>query len=445
MTITQYGFDINQPGAPNTPRMAIRQQATYQSGLVIDVIANETHKDYDPTGKNVGYIKVRFIPYDQNEAESNLNWVPPLEANIQGYPLKDEIVMIVLAGGKLYYSRRLNNTNKITEGISTEISTRYAPTPASGQVDSENAQLASTGVRTGDLQTKKLGSSIVINPSVLPVRSSDGDLILQGRFGNIIRMGSSTFSDPSARVPEANLLITAGQWETPAEVSTKSRTQFSLTYENINKDKNSLWLVVNEKVPFLASTVESEAHLRSSATPTEEYVGSQMFLNSNRIILNSKTSEISLFSKTQLNLTAVSDITVDSENSVFVTANNTVSISSPKIFIGSGEADEPMVLGKKLAQFLDEFVGIFSNAFLVVAPSTGAFLPQITSQLNSLKSKLIEPEFNSQDNFTTKTNSISIKNTKQAQLIQKQTIDASNAESPFTLRRTLQNRSLNRG
>lgn len=448
MTIARYGFDINQPGASSYPRIAINQPSPYKNGLVIDVIANETHPEYAADGSNIGFIKVRLIPADQNESESNLNWVRPLETNIQEYPLKDEIVMVILTASKLYYSRRINMTNNITQGYGTDISLRYAPTPASGVPSSENAQLAASGVRTGDLNGPvEVGSNIVLGAGVLPLRSSDGDLIFQGRFGNSIRMGSNLFSNPTVSVPQPNVLITAGQWEAPTEVSTKTKSNYSLTYENINKDKNSIWLIVNEKVPFLASTTATtsnqKAHLRSSSTQTEEYTGTQMFLNSDRLILNSKKSEISLFANTQINLSSLKEITIDSETFIGITANNTVSISSPKIFIGSGNASEPMVLGNKLAEFLDELLGIFTNSPFAVTTSTGPapLFPSIKQQLNILKNKLAEPTFNSKDNFTTETNAIVVNNTQQGQLIQKQTVDATRAERPFTLRRNLANRS----
>jgi hypothetical protein len=447
MTISRYGFDINQPGASSYPRISIRQPTAYRSGLVVDVITNETHKEYSPDGSNIGYIKFRAIPYDQNEADNNLNWIPPIESNIQEYPLVDEIVMIMLVAGKPYYSRRINTTNKITDGYLLEISTQYAPTPASGEPASENSQLAAQGVRTGDLnKPKPIGASFVSNLYTLPVRSFEGDVIVQGRFGNIIRMGSSQFTNPNVTVPDANILITAGQWDSPVELSTRTKTSYSLTYENINRDKNSIWMVVNEKVPFLASTTNTnssqKAHLRSCATPTAEYSGSQMFLSSDRIILNSKKSEISLFSSTQINLSSLNDITVDSETSVRMTANNMISISSPKIFIGSEDATEPMVLGNKLVQFLNEFIKVFSSVPAAVITTSGPapFNPALLSQLTTLQSKLSAADFISDDNFTTKTNTITVKNTAQSQLIQKQTLDATRAEKPFTLRKSITSR-----
>lgn len=446
MSISRYGFDINQPGASSYPRIAIRQPSPYKNGLVIDVIANETHSEYAEDGSNIGYAKVRLIPADQNEGEDNLNWVAPLESNIQEYPLKNEIVMVILTAGKLHYSRKINVNNTIAEGYATDIAVRYRPTPTSGEPASETAQLAASGVRTGDLNTfSTVDSNFVIGPGVFPLRSCEGDLIFQGRFGNSIRMGSTLFSEPTSTVPQPNILITAGQWENPTEVSTKIKSVYSLTYENINKDKNSIWLIVNEKVPFLASTTTSQsnqkAHLRSSETPTGEYLGAQIFLNSDRLILNSKTSEISLFSNTQINLSSLKEITIDSETSVGITANNTVTISSPKIFIGSGNASEPMVLGNKLAEFLNEFIGIFANARAIALTTTGPvqFIPTVITQLKTLQGKLSQPAFNSIDNFTTATNNITVKNIQQSQLIQKQKQDATKAERAFTLRQNLVN------
>ena len=438
-----YGVDINQLGASEVPRFSINQPSPYMDGLVEDVIVNETHPLYATDGSNLGDILVRMIPDDRGVPKERLNWASPLEFSIQELPLKNETVLIFYSFGKLYYTRPISTAKKVTENSWPGLSARFSPTSVAANSDS--AQLAAQGgpsyQPSAPEEAFTLGNEFKENADVKPVRLNEGDVIVQGRFGNIIRLGSSLFSNQTTSSPKANLLITVGQNPTPKQVSTTAATQYSLTYEDINKDLNSLWVVTDETVPFLASTTNTnssqKAHLRSCTTPTAEYIGSQMFFSSNRIILNSKKSEISLFSNTQINLSSLNDITIDSETSVRMTANNMISISSPKIFIGSEDAKEPMVLGNKLVQFLDEFIKVFSNSTGVVISSTGPlpFSPTLLGQLRTLQSKLSTPNFISDDNFTTKTNTITVKNTAQSQLIQKQKLDATKAETPFTARK----------
>jgi uncharacterized protein (DUF2345 family) len=172
-----------------------------------------------------------------------------------------------------------------------------------------------------------------------------------------------------------------------------------------------------------------------------KYTGAQIFINSDRVILNSKLNEISLFSKKEINLSAVESITVDSSRSVMVTAEQDITlkssqdtkistidltlnssgnisqetsgsfvISGKKIFIGSRDAKEPMVLGNELAKLLYELVDALQTATVITSTGPAFFNPTIVTRLQILLGKLgtrSSPElaaFNSTSNFTSKTN-----------------------------------------
>jgi hypothetical protein len=449
-----YGVDINQLGASEVPRFSINQPSPYIDGLVEDVIVNESHPLYSADGSNLGDILVRIIPDDRGVPKEKLNWASPLEFSIQEFPLKNETVLIFYSFGKLYYTRPVNTAKKVTENSWPGLSARFSP--ISTAVNSDSAQLAAQGgpsyQPSEPQEAFTLGNEFKENPDVKPIRPNEGDVILQGRFGNIIRFGSSLFSNQTTTSPKANLLITVGQNATPKEVSTATTTQYSLVYEDINKDLNSIWLVTDETVPFEAATLNTassnKAHLRSTEISRQSpyYTGAQIFVNSDRVILNSKKNEMSLFSKSEINLSAIGSITVDSEASVFMTANsdinlvatddlflkgNNVVLSSvknlsfktdgnytilgKKIFIGtSNDPTEPMVLGASLASFLGKLIDIFTTQLPLttvvtpVGPGTAVFLPVITGlkalQLSQLGLVPQSAVFNSTDNFVTKNN-----------------------------------------
>lgn len=445
-----YNIDINQLGATQFPRFAISQPTPYQDGLVEDIILGKEHPQYAADGSNVGMIQVRFIPTDRNVPKNDLNWAAPLDSSIREYPLKNELVLVFYSLGRLFYTKRINTTNKITESSWPGLSDRFSPREKS-ENKSTSVRLAAEGGPTYRPWTSSeqfsLGNQFSENTSSLMVQPSEGDSIIYGRFGSTIRIGSSLFSNPLTKLPQPNLLITVGQAK-PMEVSTQAVSAYSLTYEDINNDKNSIWITTDETIPFVASTAKSQstkkAHLRSVNAPTNKYTGTQIVVNSDRLLLNSKKNEISLFSNTQINLNSLEGLTFDTEKSIYLTANNTVAISGEKIFIGSEGATEPMVLGNKLAEFLDELIGIFSNSTVAVissAPGTPApFNPTILSQLRILKSKLSTPQFNSKDNFVSNTNNIKIRNTSQESLIKAQIEDARAAQRPFTYRQSLINK-----
>jgi len=400
-------------------------------------------------------VKVRFIPGDRGVPKEELNWVSPIDTSIREYPLKNELVLVFYSLGRLFYTRRINSTNKTTESSWPGLSERFSPS-IDTQDKSNSAQLAAQGGSPyrpwGLKQQFSLGDEFSENPSVRMLRPNEGDLIINGRFGNTIRFGSSLFSNPSTSAPQANLLLTVGQ--SPNKVTsididndgtneTVAGGPYGLTYEDINKDKSSIWMVVDEKIVLDPATKTSVSHLRSTeSSDSTKYTGAQIFVNSDRLILNSKLNEISLFSKKEINLSAVESITIDSAKSVFITAERDIEISTPqdfilnarsinlnvtndisqgtsgnyiisgkKIFIGSdGDESQPMVLGGELATWLTSLVRVLSAATVLTATGPAFFNPTVTFELGRLLNQLGLPGtpqsaiFNSTSNFTSKTN-----------------------------------------
>lgn len=442
-----YNLDINQLGTSQFPRFAIINRAPYKDGLVEDIILNESHPEYSSDfGTNIGMVKVRIIPDDRGVPFEQLNWVMPLESTIREYPLKNEMVMIFYSVGRMFYTRRININNKITESSWPGLSQKFSP-PKNNQIPSRDITVAAQGGPPfrpwGDVQSQTLGDEFAENPSVKMVRPMEGDTIIQGRYGNIVRFGSSLFSDPVTPNPQPNLLITVGQ-DLNKPISTKSPSPYSLVYEDINKDKSCIWMVTDEEVILEPATLNNPSHLKSAElSNSNEYTGAQIFVNSDRVIINSKSNEISLFAKKEINLSAVQSITIDSGKSVMITAIKDIELSTPedivlnarsvvinspndivqgtsgnyiisgkKIFIGASSNDttQPMVLGGELATWLTKLVNTLSTATVITSTGPAFFNPTVNAVLISLIEDLGVPgipqsaRFNSTSNFTSKRN-----------------------------------------
>jgi hypothetical protein len=448
-----YGMDINQLGASPYPRFAISNPNPYQDGLVEDIILDEDHPKYGVDGVGFGDILVRFIPQDYGLPPEKLNWATPLEMAIQEYPLKNEAVLLFYSFGKLYYTRRINSTKQLSNSTWEKLQEDYTP-EQSDTKKSQSATIAAQGGIPYQAANKPTNTDIRFN-NIYPVRPTKGDLILQNRLGSAIRMGSSLFSNPVVVTPQPNILLTAGVSQTPTEVSSKERSVYSMTYENMNNDSSSIWMVTDESLDgFIAGTLnsaaEQKAHLRSSGIikETPYYTGAQIFINSDRVVLNSKKNELSLFSKREINLSAIELITIDTEESVIITANkditidcdrdihlngNSISLSAvtdlsyktngdysilgKKIFIGSGgDESQPLVLGGTLSLFMNSLIEavkiILSPTTIVTTPAGLGTLtnPQVLVLLQALQSQLggttrpYTAVFNSRANFTSETN-----------------------------------------
>jgi hypothetical protein len=458
--MTRFGFDINNPGASGGSRGAIEMPSAYFDGIVEDIIINETRGEiltYNQDGSNIGEALVRILPDDWGLSKESLKPAYPLEMNIQEFPLVGERVIVFKAFGTLFYTRKLNTKRKLTENITASTSDAFGPSESNSQDTRDIRQLAIQGIPVNLSETINSTriSEFKSNPNTRPLRANEGDMILSGRFGNFIRMGSSLFVNPNDPLPQPNIILTAGTWDTPKQLSTgASVTPYSLAYENINNDKSSIWLIANQKVKFAASTAlgdrENKAHLLSSENKNERsYTGAQILINSDKVILNTKRNEIALFSNTEINLSALKSITLDTERSAFirafrdinmkaddticleakqigvisledlaVKATRNLSIVGQNVFIGkNGDITQPLVLGASLSSFLQTLITIIStniNAGIVVTPSgPGAVtFPTLVTALEVLSNSSLGggiPQlavFNSRNNFTSETNSV---------------------------------------
>lgn len=440
-----YNLDINQLGTSQSPRFSVTTEAPYKDGLVEDIIVNESHPEYSPEdGSNIGMVRIRIIPDDRGVEKDQLNWAMPLESTIREYPLKNEMVLVFYSIGRLFYTRRVNINNKITESSWPGLSKKFS---VKGKLSGLNTQEIVSAAQGGPsykpwqaTESDKLGNEFAENPSSKMVRPNEGDTIIQGRYGNIIRFGSSLFSNPITSRPEPNLLLTVGQ-NISKSLSTTTPSEYSLVYEDINNDKSCIWMVTDEKVLLRPATIDSKAHLRSTEVPSDatKYTGAQIFVNSDRVILNSRINEMSLFAGAEINLSALKSITMDSAKSVLISADKDIEISTPedivlnarsvvinspndiahgtsgnyiisgkKIFIGSdGDESQPLVLGAELSLWLQDLLEVLSvdlvKAITTLNPSPFAFkLLKLREGLG-----LTDPRsarFNSTSNFTTKTN-----------------------------------------
>lgn len=417
MSYQDYGLDINDLGGSRFPRFTYETPPAYFTAIVEDIVLNEsggTVLKYATNGSNIGQALIRIIPQDKNVPLEKLKKAFPLETNIQAYPLKGEQVMVFKTMGGLYYTRPLATTRKVTENSWFSLRRFFRNVNTALRQDARalsnaGAGVGSTFASVSDDDVATNGKEFILNPTVRLPRANEGDVILQGRYGNVIRMGSSLFK--SQGFPDANILLTAGMWEDPSEVSTPRKGPYSLVYENLDMDKSSIWMVANQEVPFtpatMLSSAEVKAHLLSSPRKTKKYDGAQIFLNSDRVILNSKINEISLFSKKEINLSSIGAITLDSESSIIlrslgttsnvqITADNVLSLRAKKITIKADENLSYEVPGDYIIQGKRIFIGGYATGMepLVLGNKLAGYLTTLVTNvnlLNAVVSRLLQP------------------------------------------------------
>lgn len=411
-----FGYDENQLGSGGV-RGSMSTPIAYFTGIVEDIIfrnVNGKQLTYKLDGSNLGEALVRIIPTQRGLPLEELDSAFPISVNIQDFPLVGEQVLLFKDGTTLYYMR-LAVRRRLTDNKVPSMQLAFNDVSVSETEVRNSRELAGVGVPSNytveeDTKTK---SNFISNPEVRPLRAYEGDMILQGRFGGAIRWGSSAFQNPDVIQPHPNLILTAGVFKTPRLLSTETITPYSLTEENINEDKSSIWIVSDQEVLFKSATRDVTLTHRSS---TESFTGAQIFVNSDRVILNSKVNEIGLFANTTIDINAVQDISLNTDQNVSLRAIRDIEIianrslflkaedltilatknlsirtagdygiSGQRIFIGTyGDATQPMVLGTNLGVFMGALLSnlIAVNTALVTLATAASTVT--TATVNTL-------------------------------------------------------------
>jgi hypothetical protein len=363
-------------------------------GIVEDVILDHMHPEYSfVDGYNVGAIKVRLLEVTQILEQDSLNWAFPMDGSVTQYPLKGELVELHKLSTKFFYTKTIPFAHRVQENAALNLSSELLERGGSDPNKVEQT-----------LDDHEFGNYYRPDGRVRPLKHFEGDTIMQGRMGNTIRFGSSKM-DPSSRALAPNIIMRAGQAKDKHETEASFDTVFGLIMEDINNDAASIWMVSDQKVPFEPITLQAGSFYRSIFNPVNVFSGASITLNSDRIVLDSKKNHIMLFSNDEIYMNSFNRTSIDTDESIFLTANIDInsmssrninniadedftakagddilllarekaSISAKKIHIGGIQNDaEPLVGGTSLAIFFARLISVLMG--------NGIALPQLPYQ-----------------------------------------------------------------
>ena len=142
----------------------------------------------------IGMCKVRLLNSEQGVPEETLDWAFPLDGNIKTYPLIGEYVIVARYLETRYYSQNVNflsqiNTNSVP-GLSST-----ATIPGNSQSDYSDVDSGETAATEISDNEYTLGEFFKRKRYIRQLKPYEGDLTIQGRFGNTIRLGSDISDD----------------------------------------------------------------------------------------------------------------------------------------------------------------------------------------------------------------------------------------------------------
>ena len=267
-------------------RSNITTKRELQSVRVMDIILSPSHPKFS-TSDSIGTIFYADIV--SNKSTENPETLPtavPLFSFQKYFPLINEIVLILdgdvntdtKSKQKIkYYLPTMNlwnnphhNSMRLTKTYKNNNSSNYNNTLDGSVKKSQNNAL--------DIP---LGETFVEKDFIKPLRPFEGDNILEGRFGNTIRLGSTTKPlNPWSQNGENSdpiIIIRNGQYNDIND------TTFIPNTEDINNDDSSIYLTSNQNI---SNFEVASKNLQSYSKGELPYISPE-----DRLVLGPKTIE----------------------------------------------------------------------------------------------------------------------------------------------------------
>ena len=350
-------------------------------GEVLDVIYNQDKDSGDNAAVDdaldVYKVQVRLLLSQRNKLKKDCVYVSPIDANIKRLPLKGELVLVYEIHGNYYYGQTFSRTNSINLNPAPNISLSENISKVS--IDADNYdEVEAGGPVNKNLEDFKYGNFFELDTKINPLKHYEGDLTIEGRFGNSIRFGSDI---TKGEQNSPNIILRAGQL-IDAEKNGNSQKVKALEKkyllpvdEDINDDGSSVWITTNQKLDLKEATRDGDSHFTSYPT-IEKYDGKQIVLNSDRIMFNSKENEIIGFAKKGISFMTDGLFAIDNTKKLILNTEDKINlkaksdiisktetkfeVDSPKINLGAG-AVEPVVLGNQLKKCLELICDAIQN------------------------------------------------------------------------------------
>jgi len=242
--------------------------STLTSVRVTDIILDENHPRWKELGgwDSLGTIFYTGVIETTSTKRPDYNNVArPLNPNVKQYPLKNEIVIILKGinrdiydvgnGNDTYYLSNINIwSHQHHNALPTKASLKNTSTTQDYQ-STENGIVRQAKDNNSEID---LGNYFKEQLDIKPLLPYEGDYIIEGRYGNSIRLGASVkddvipknnkndWSQGDEKIGSPITIIRNGQSK---ELDEKGWVP---TIEDINRDDSSIYMTSNQKISSLA-------------------------------------------------------------------------------------------------------------------------------------------------------------------------------------------------
>ena len=378
----------------NIPLDAFTQTANILAGRVVSIVLDESHPRYFELGgpKAIGAVELVDIQgssrdYSTINKQQNKKVAFPLQPGFKNYPLINEIVYYTGGQPSKEISNKTTSTNLYYVSIINLWNHPHhnaIPYSAGSKTDQNQStyQDVNRGVsnKTNTVSGEiTLGKYFKERQDVNPLKPFEGDVLLEGRFGNSLRLAGTGGTNPWSEVGEQGSPITVlrnGQGSSYSDV-------WTLITEDINTDASSIYLTTSQKITLTPSSTNSYlSYKQSKPGGISTYTQPQIILNSGRLVFNTTQDHILLSSAKTINLNAKEGVNFD-------TVEN-IELQAGRVNLGSASAEESVVLGDTLVTQLETIIDILTKLLLAasVAANSGGPVAPLTTEAPKLLTQL---------------------------------------------------------
>ena len=383
-----------------------RSKTPVLMGIVLDVITNDEHEAIIDLGfgKNdtrntyeIGFAKIRRLDDNMSPIEQLRFYAPFDYANLE-LPIIGEAVEILKRGnGELIYKRISSstlNTGNFIEGVNEIMNPNKEPASDGGA--GEYSTTSQTGTPNGAGGTSDSPENEYFKGTqVNHLNFFEGDKVIQSRFGQSIRFSGYNNID---NVLAPTIVIRNRQGNKSLE-ELKIGTPL---YEDIIDDGSTIVLASGEHLlEFTPGQIDTPMETTPIYAEEPELKGTdQVLINSGRIILSSKDSEMLFYSKGNYSFISDGKLTIDNgldgadmdfNGDVLITTNDnnfTILGGAGEIYLNTESDAEPLARGETLITILGELCTAI-NAQIFSTPAGPTMLgPNNRGDFDSIKSKL---------------------------------------------------------
>lgn len=302
-----------------------------------------------------------------------------MDANVKNIPIPGEIILVTKgptayasAAGtsqEYYYMNPLSIQSSVHHNGLPGLTYMMEDKSSRNVSSRENAQVGLTNKVKERLNVPRTIDPVFAERlDVYPIQPYSGDMILEGRWGQSIRFGSTI--DERRDYPQkpiwkkglgetGNPILVISNGTNP---EAKPFNEFIL--EDIDKDDASIWMTSGQYVKFTpASTyTPSITNKEINLYTKNEYGGNAVIIASDRLIFNAKKQEILAFSKEGIGFSSEKGISLDAKQVVEFE-------SAGKISLGIN-AVQPVLLGTNTMNWLNDLCTILLNLTSAIMKQT---------------------------------------------------------------------------